>query len=141
MHLVHYYGDLVRALFLVGGFVMLVTLPMFNSFLPVSAAFSLLAIVLLVLSAGLTNPKNERSAMLDMSISGIALLVFGYDAVVRYSLGSAGDSTGWLFWVDLFLASVFFGALYYSLKTLRGFKQGGRGSALFSGTSESSNGY
>lgn len=124
MRLFHYYGDSVRLLLLAGGFIMLITLPMFNALLPISTLISLSLIALLVLSAGLTNPLNMKSATLDVSISGVALVTFGYSAVASYAFRNTAGSDGWFFWVNLILATIFFFSFYLSLKTVRGFRQG-----------------
>lgn len=102
---------------------MLITLPMFSQFLPVSALVSLFLIVLLVVSAGITNPLSARSAVLDTFIAGAALVVFGYSAVASYPLRSSVGVEGWLFSISMLLSLIFFAAFYYSLKTVRGFKQ------------------
>jgi hypothetical protein len=112
----HYYGDIVRKLFLVGALIMLVTLPFFNERLPVSVIISLAVIVALGFLAGATNPEKRSVATVNMLISIAAILVFEYYAVEVLRANSIRDP---LFWTDQVLALIFLFALYYSTKTLR----------------------
>ena len=52
----HYYGGVVRTLFMVAAIIMLVTLPMFDELLSIPTFFSICSILILGLVAGLTNP-------------------------------------------------------------------------------------
>jgi hypothetical protein len=49
----HYYGDLVRKLFLAGGLLMLISLPFFQFFVPVSMFVAIIAILVIILGAAL----------------------------------------------------------------------------------------
>jgi len=114
--MLHYYGDLVRRLFLAGAVIMLLTLPVLNPLLPVSIFYSLLAIIALSLVAGFTTPAKKWTIMLDEMIATVAVLVFEYYAVNYYIEYSAGSS---LFIVNQVLAFDFLVALYYNTKTFR----------------------
>lgn len=111
----HYYGDRVRQLFLVGGVIMLIGIPFFNDYLPVPAIISLSAALLVVIVAGLTNPLQRWVMFIDVPVSLIAALSFEYHAISRI-----GDIPWLLFGIDQILALLFFFALYFSTKTLRG---------------------
>src|SRR3989344_4510405 len=113
----HYYGDVVRRLFIVGSFVMLLTLPIFNSLIPVHVFFSILAIIIVSTIAGMMNPIHKTMAVIEFFVSIIALLIFEYFAVEYFvSLGQNHP----LFFINQGLAILFFVALYFSSKTLRG---------------------
>lgn len=112
--LAHYYGTIVRQLFLIGGILMLLTLPFFQNLLPVPSFISVLAILLIGIAAGFTSPRNAFVMILNLGISLVAFVAFEYRAVVTYSIPLEP-----LFLANQFLAAVFFFALYYSAKTVR----------------------
>ena len=112
----HYYGDVVRFLFLAAAVIMLVTLPFLNPNLPVPLIFSILIILSIGLVAGVTNPLQKSTSFITTGISAIALIVFEYYAVTTYINTSY---TNILFIVNQILALIFLFALYYSTKTLR----------------------
>jgi hypothetical protein len=111
----HYYGDVVRFLFLTAAVVMLVTLPFLNSNLPIPLIFSILIILTIGLVAGVTNPLQKSTSFITTGISSIALIVFEYYAVTTYF----ESQLSFLFIVNQMLALIFLFALYYSTKTLR----------------------
>lgn len=112
----HYYGDVVRFLFLLAAVIMLVTLPFLNPSLPIPLIFSILIILTIGLVAGVTNPLQKSTSVITTGISSIALVVFEYYAVTTYL---ASSFTSLLFIVNQTLALIFLFALYYSTKTLR----------------------
>lgn len=112
----HYYGNLVRRLFLGGAIVMLLGLPFFNAILPVDIFYSLLAIIILSLVAGFTSPRKTWAIAVDEIIAIVAVLAFEYYAV-GYYIQYAGWS--WIFAISQLLALDFLVALYYNTKTLR----------------------
>lgn len=111
----HYYGDIVRRLFLAAGVIMLVATPFFAQFLPVPAVLSLLAVLAISVAAGLTNPLQRWAMLLDVAAALIGLVVFEYHAISRFA-----EMPPLLFMVDQVLAVIFFFALYFSVKTVRG---------------------
>ncbi|MEK7654406.1 MAG: hypothetical protein AAB345_03995 [Patescibacteria group bacterium] len=116
----HYYGDDIRKIFLGVGAVMLLTLPFFNNLLPVPAFISIVAVLVISLAAGLTNPRKRWTAVINTVASVIGLAVFEYyavDAATKYSEAST------LFFVNQAIAVAFFLALYLSTKTLRGWNR------------------
>jgi|SRR3989344_6923238 len=132
-HPPHYYGDIVRKLFVLGGVVMLVTEPFFTDFLPVSVFVSLVIIVFLGIFAGLTSPRHRWVQIVNMLIAAVAVFVFEYYAIDIYlRMGLYGIKTGGFFWVNQALAVIFFAALYFGSKTLRG-RLGGRDGAILRG--------
>lgn len=113
----HYYGDMVRSLFMLAAVVMIVTLPFVNEQLPVSLPVSILAILFLGISAAITNPLQLWSIITNATISIVAFSIFEYysvSAYFQYSIFSL------LFWTNQVLAIIFIFSTYYSIKTLRG---------------------
>lgn len=113
----HYYGDTVRRLFIFAAVVMLVGLPFFADRLSAPLVLVLFAILLVALFAGLTNPRQQWVAVLNIGISLIVLIVFEYYAIMFYA---EGGSFQLLFWIVQVLAVSFLFALYFSVKMLRG---------------------
>jgi len=116
----HYYGDLVRVFFLIDGILMLVSIPVFNDFLPVPAVISIAAVFFLVFVAGLTNPASKQVIILNVVASALSLIVFEYYAVQAYANFGVTTKLTFLFLVNQLLALVFLVALYFSVKTARG---------------------
>jgi hypothetical protein len=121
----HYYGDLVRGFYIAGGIIMLLGLPFYADKTKIAFGVSLVAILVLVLLASLTNPRQKWVAILNVTFSAAAFLAFEYTAVSQGSLQDAFYSG--FFWISQLLALDFFLATYYSGKTLRGiyFRGGG----------------
>ncbi len=115
----HYYGRVVRKLFLSAGIVMLFSLPLFSNLIPASAGMSLAAIVALGIVAGFLNPLSRWVVVLHLALSLAALIVFEQEAILSYGLLSS--QTGTLFFaVNQLLALNFFFATYYAAKSVRG---------------------
>ena len=115
----HYYGREVRILFVIGGLVMLGSLPLFAPLLSGKIYLSLFTIVCITFLAGLTNPLSRLTMFLDTAIAAIAGVIFEYEAVTFY-MSAHGSLEWWFFGVNQFLAVTFFFALYFASKTLRG---------------------
>lgn len=111
----HYYGDVVRVLFIVSA-VILFAMQFTGIQLPFSSFGSILMILILVVAAGLTNPVQAWIHWANIFISGFCLLLFGGLSLDRYQRGDLfpdGVLIG-------FLALLFLIALYSATKTLRG---------------------
>jgi hypothetical protein len=113
----HYYGDLVRKLFLSGAVIMIISLPFMNPFLQVPLYISILAAITLGIIAGLTNPKQMWAIVLNFCVALVASVIFEYQAVAGYANFSITHRT---FWINQILAVNFLVALYFSTKTIRG---------------------
>lgn len=112
----HYYGDYTRLLFLAAALVMLVNLPRFMGFLSTPPVFSIIAIIILVLAAGLTNPRQAFSETLNVAISLGGFIIFDFYTVITYK----SETYSWyFFYINMLLSVIFLLALYFSVKTLR----------------------
>lgn len=114
----HYYGDNVRKLFIAAAIIMIIALPILRDLIYVPVTLSLIAILVIDIAAGLTNPKMFWVAVLNAVISGGALITFEYFAVEAYK--NLGGFQNLLFVANQALAIVFLSALYYGVKTIRG---------------------
>lgn len=114
----HYYGDTVRDFFIFGALIMLVTLPFVVDRLPVPLFVAILLVTLIVFFAGVTNPRQLWSAVIDVAVSLFASFIFEYYAVTTYIEHSWNDG---FVWINEMLAIIFFIAFYFAVKTVRGF--------------------
>ncbi len=110
----HYYGDLVRKLFIASAVAMLVFLPFYDYKIPVPYTVSIFVIVVLGVIAGVTNPLQKWVIVVNNIIAACGVAVFEYMAVNNYDIKSL------FFWVNQALALTFLVALYFSTKTFRG---------------------
>lgn len=113
----HYYGDEVRQFFLAGAFIMVAALPFVHALIDQPVVFSILAILILVVAAGLTNPKQLSTAILNALIAIAAVIVLELYAISAYG---ASGIVGLFFWLNQMLAIDFLIALYFAIKTIRG---------------------
>lgn len=113
----HYYGDIVRILFLVSGIIMLVGLPDITGYIRIPVFVSILCILILGIAAGLTNPKQIFNAAINTIIASVGFLVFETYAVITYRDPKANFA---YFIANLILGFVFLLATYFSVKTFRG---------------------
>jgi len=114
---IHYYGDTVRMFFMIAAAVMLVTLPFFYGRIPALFQVLPIAIILLALVAGFTNPRHRAVALANLLIATAGVLLYGAVAVRTYRESGGEDA---FFWTSQVLALDFLLALYYASKTIRG---------------------
>jgi hypothetical protein len=112
----HYYGHIVRRLFVVAGIIMLIGLPFFASIVAGGVLTAILGILILGLYAGLTTPKHKWIMWGDVVLSVIGSIVFEVIAIDLYRTSRVVDS---YFVFNQSLALVFFLALYFGVKTFR----------------------
>lgn len=116
----HYHGDNVRMLFFFGALVLIVAQST-GAKLPFSTLGSVVAAVVLVIAAGITNPAQKGIHWFNAGISVIGTLVFGTSAVTHYRAGTSIFDPSFTFIEALALISLV--ALYFSTRTIRGNKQ------------------
>lgn len=115
----HYYGDLVRKLFMAAAVVMLVSLPVFSKEIDTSLVLSLMGILLVSLAAGYMSPVSKTSAWFNVLIAAGGLFVFELAAVQAYVPTNGVTS---FFLVNQALAVLFLFSLYFGVKTARGIR-------------------
>lgn len=113
----HYYGDVVRVMFMGAALLMIIGLPYFTQqgLLPVPLSVSIFGIVVLGVLAGLINPRQTYTIILNFAVALTGLLFFEY-----YAISNFLDNQTAFFIANQCLAILFFVALYYATKTLRG---------------------
>lgn len=114
----HYYGDVVRKLFIVSAVGMALALPIFNNLIWWPLFISIIAIVVLAFLGGIQNPRQRWVIFVNAATAAIGAMIFEYNAVDYYlRVPSLLEP---FFWANQALAIIFLVAVYYSSKTLRG---------------------
>ena len=111
----HYYGSIVRKLFILAAVLTFLIYPFFYSFLPQQPTLMIFAVAVLAVMAGLTSRQGRLAITVDMVISFLAILFFENHAIIFLKVLPRG-----IFLADQILTFIFFFALYYSVKTFRG---------------------
>ena len=114
----HYYGNSVRELFIVVALLFLITAPFSEALLPIGGVYSsythVVIALLLVLLAGLTNPRSMVSLVLDFAAALLGAFFLETAAISLYQSDSLA-----IFLAREAAAILFLFALYFSVKTLR----------------------
>ena len=114
----HYHGDAVRGLFLVSALLLIVAQST-GAKLPFPAVGAIIAAVALVISAGITNPREPWIHWVDAFFAVIGTFLFGTAAVEHYRAGMNLSDLSFVYVEALALLSLF--ALYFTTRTIRGF--------------------
>lgn len=113
----HYHGDEVKGLLVFIAFVIIVAQST-GADLPLSTWGAVGSAVVLVVVAGITNPKQVWIHWMSEAIAFVGTLVFGNAAVTHYRVGgSLLDSS---FAYTEALALLFLLTLYFATRTIRG---------------------
>lgn len=114
---VHYYGDIVRFLFMCAALVMVVGLPIVSNYIYLPTWVSVLGILVLGLAAGFTNPRQIWDAGANVVISSVGFFLFDLFTVESYIDINLHTK---FFVANIVLATIFLFATYFSVKTVRG---------------------
>jgi len=121
----HYYGKIIRNIFILGGLIMLISFPFFSKLVNLPLPVTIFIIISFVVIGGLINPLSKLAFILGSIIPIFALAMFEYYAFNAYQNLSGSDSLNVaFFWINQALALMFFFATYLSIKTLRAMMQG-----------------
>ena len=112
----HYHGDNVRMLFFVAALVLVVAQST-GAELPFSTLGSVVAAVVLVIAAGITNPAQSGIHWFNACLAVIGTLVFGTAAVNHYRAGASIFDPSFTYTEALALLSLV--ALYFTTRTIR----------------------
>lgn len=110
----HYYGDIVRGLFIAATLLMLVSSPLYAESLRTALPVLVIAAVVLIALAALTNPRSVVITRLNAAAAGVGVIVFEIWALMAFNLGAL---LGFVLLEAVAILFVF--AFYFSLKTLR----------------------
>lgn len=118
--ILHYHGDEVRMLFFAGA-VVLVIAQSTGADLPLSTIGAIVSAVVLVITAGITNPAQYGIHWVNALISIAGVLLFGITAVDHYRAGIRMSDPSFVYVEVLALLSLV--SLYYTTATIRGIRQ------------------
>lgn len=113
----HYYGDIVRVIFITVAAIILFGLPQVIRVLHFPAVVAIFTVVILGIAAGVTNPIQPGSMFFNVLVSLFGLLAFAYTSVFMY----ANHLGGFLLVLNQIIAVAFLVAVYLSIKTYRGY--------------------
>lgn len=113
----HYHGDGVRILFVVSA-VLLIVAQSTGADLPLSTFGTVIAAVVLVIAAGITNPAQFWIHWANTFLAIYGTLLFGTTAVSRYRAGASLFDSSFVYVEALALLSLI--ALYFTTRTVRG---------------------
>ncbi len=120
----HYYGDYVRSLFIAMAVLSFVVMPLFGDMLPFGIIPQVGASLLLVLLAALTSARSIPLMLINATVAGVSVVLLESFAILLHHTQST----------ELFLSReagvlLMLGALYFSVKTIRGMLSGKIGHA------------
>ncbi len=113
----HYYGDTVRTLMVTAAVFIFIAETLWRS-IPLSLSGTIIAIIVLTVFAGLTNPNIRWVHYVNMLIAAWGTFIFGREALVGYGDGRPLFEFGFLSNEILAVISVLM--LYFAIKTVRG---------------------
>lgn len=113
----HYYGGIVRMLFIAAGLVLLVAATT-GATLPLSGNAAIVSAIVLVVLAGVTNPSQLWIHWVNGIIAIFETALFGVSAYNHYHASNIVSDPSFFF-VEV-LAVLFLVSLYYATKTIRG---------------------
>lgn len=116
----HYHGDNSRVLFVIAA-IILVVAKSTGADLPLSTTGTVLAALLLVVAAGITNPAQGWIHWLNAVIAISGTLIFGVTAIHRYGAHVSLSDSSFIYTEALTILSLI--ALYFTTRTIRGFHQ------------------
>jgi hypothetical protein len=113
----HYYGDSMRALLIAVAVIMLITMPFFTGLLPQPLFFSVLAVLGLVILAGLVSPRHKWVVAVSTFAAALAFIAFQLYALSAFRQLGFGSA---FFLVNELLALLSIIATYLGIKSVRG---------------------
>lgn len=110
----HYWGDATRQLLVVAAVIIMIASPFYVGIFGPSLLLNVIAVLVIVAFAALTNPFKRWVIMGDAVIAGIGVAIFGGSAILTYQSTGFVDAAA-----SLGLGLVFLAAFYFAMKTLR----------------------
>ena len=120
----HYYGDYVRSFLIAAAALSFITIPLWGDLLPFGVVTQVGASLLLVLLAGLISPRAPYVMIAVATVSAVSILLLESAAIM---LKGEGENATALFLSREGCVLLLLGALYFSVKTVRGMMAGKMG--------------
>lgn len=111
----HYHGDRTRMLFVVSA-ILLFFAESTGAILPLTPAQTVVSAIVLVVAAGVTNPRQSSIHWFNALLAVLGVVTFGPVAIAH---DGAPVDASFLYHVALTMLSLV--ALYFSVRTIRGF--------------------
>jgi len=111
----HYYGDIVRQLFVAAAAFLIVGAPFYATDLAAELLFDVLGAFLLVFLAAFTSPSARTILVADAIVAGVGMIIFEYWALVNYQTTAIVAVI-----LRQAIALIFLFAFYFAGKTVRG---------------------
>ena len=115
----HYYGDFVRLLFVATAALSFLAIPIWGQILPYGIVFEVIAGIVLVVLAGLTNPHSKWVMYWNILVSGLGAFLLEITAISLQP-----SSATMLLAIREVSVLLLITALYFSIKTARAMSQG-----------------
>jgi hypothetical protein len=110
----HYYGDTVRGLFVIAAILVFAISPRVGTLASGAGVFLVVGAVVLIICAGLTNPRSRAVLIADALASALFSAIFAGAAMDAYRMSDA-----YLCIVETLIAAAMLLGLYFSIKSLR----------------------
>lgn len=117
-HIRHYYGNVVRVLFIVLAVCIAISIPLSGE-MELAIYFAGPAVLSLILLAGLTNPHSKNIFVLNVLVSGLGIL-----CAEVLALGAFAASNMLFFIIMEIVTGLCIASFYYSVKTMRASRMG-----------------
>jgi hypothetical protein len=114
----HYYGSLVRKLFVFAVILQLIIILIDRDLIQFNLVVGVISVLVIVVLAGFTSPANKWAMIGDLVFAAVSFIIFEYLAIARQlQVDTFFDS---IFLMRQVLAIIFVIAVYFSTKTVRG---------------------
>lgn len=113
----HYYGDIVRKIFVFCAVLITLEYVFFSTYILLPASLSIISAIALMILAGLQSPEQHGLSYLNALVSVFACFIFAYTGFTHYLHSETFNP--WFFWSNQVLALAFLTTTYYGFKTIR----------------------
>ncbi len=80
----HYWGDVVRVLFVLAAALSIVAIPLLGDLLPYGSLVEIVGAVILVVFAALTNPHSQSIMAINAIVAAVGVVLYEQAAVALY---------------------------------------------------------
>ena len=114
----HYHGDNTRILFVMSA-ILIIVAKSTGAYLPLSTTVAVIAAIVLVIVAGITNPRQGEIHWINALLAASGTIIFGVSAINHYRAGVGLLDPSFIYVEILALLSLI--SLYFTTRTIRGF--------------------
>jgi hypothetical protein len=114
----HYYGSIVRKLFVSAGILQLIIILVDKDLIQFNLVVGVVSALVIVMLAGFTSPINKWAMIGDLAFAALSFVIFEYLAIARQL--QVNTFVDFIFLIRQALAIIFVVAVYFAAKTFRG---------------------